>query len=146
MRAYFELDMSNLEHLKALAALAQAGITVTLGESASPAASDKPAKAAKPKAYAEVHDVDCMYHVNANGGVTYTYADDKQSYVGESGIRKCVNAKLRALGGVWDKDARVWILPTDNRPADGKIVTVLAAEWQAARDAAAARAAKRAAR
>lgn len=144
MRATFELDMSNLEHLKALATLAQAGITVTLGESASVASTDKPAKASKPREYAAVHDVECVYHVADNGGVTYTTPDGK--YVAESGVRKCVNAKLRSLGGVWDKDARVWTLPTDNRPADGATVTVTAEEWQAARDAAAARAAKRAAR
>jgi len=144
MRAYFELDMSNLEHLKALTALAQAGVTVTLGESAAPTSADKPAKASKPRTYAAVHDVTCVWHVADNGGVTYTYADG--SYVSESGVRKCINAKLRGLGGVWDKNARVWVLPTDNRPQDGESVTVTAEEWQAARDKAAERAAKRAAR
>ena len=144
MRAYFDVDITCTEHLQALATLAQAGIKVTLGDaSASPAASDKPAKASKPREYAAVHDVTCVWHVADNGGVTYTHADG--SYVGESGVRKVLNARLRSLGGVWDKDNRVWVLPTDARPEDGSAADVTAEEWQAARDAAAARAAKRAA-
>lgn len=143
MKAYFDIDITNTAHLTALATLAQAGITVTLGESASPAASDKPAKASKPRTYAAVHDITCVWHVADNGGVTYTHADG--SYVCESGVRKVLNARLRSLGGTWDKNARVWVLPTDARPEDGSAADVTAEEWQAVRDAAAARAARRAA-
>ena len=144
MKAFFDIDITNTAHLTALATLAQAGITVTLGESAAPASGKAPAKASKPREYAACHDMTCIWHVADNGGVTYTHADG--SYVGESGVRKVLNARLRSLGGTWDKDARVWILPTDARPEDGSAADVTAEEWQAARDAAAARAAKRAAR
>lgn len=141
MRAFFDFDFSNERHMTAIATLAQAGITVMLGSAGtSVPACEKPAK---PRTYAAVHDITCVWHVADNGGVTYTHADG--SYVGESGVRKVLNARLRSLGGTWDKDARMWVLPTDNRPADGSAADVTAEEWQAARDKAAERAAKRAA-
>lgn len=42
--------------------------------------------------------------------VSYAYADGK--YVGDKGVRMFINSKLKEHGATWDKEGKVWVLPT----------------------------------
>lgn len=144
------LDLTNADHASALAQFIMlatqvgAQFQVGVGASQAPAQADAPAPAPAPKReYEPTHDVVLALVVD-KAHVSYTTLEGK--YVGESGIRKALNARIRKAGGVWDGERKAYKFPSPEDAqafaGDGK-VTVTAEEWQAQRDRAAAKAASK---
>lgn len=145
MRVYFDIDLANNAQLftDIVSKLATAGISITTGD-APASQTTTPEKPKKAHKLESVHDV-VLKWVSDGTSVSYTTADGK--YVGEICVRRVMNGRLRTAGATWDKDARKWVFAS--KDAVKAFVTstsavVTANEWQAQRDKAAERAAKRA--
>lgn len=138
------LDASNPAFAELMSFIAQHGISATIGGETAPAQATAPAPAKKPRKLEDVHDVECAWVVN-DKAVAYTTSDGK--YVGETCVRRELNARIREAGASWDKDARRWEFKSAaaaKKFAESASATVTAEQWQARRDAAAERHAKRA--
>lgn len=168
------VDFTQASHASAFAQIitlaTQAGIPVQVGVGASApvAQADAPAnaQAQAPKAYEDVHDVALRLVVDK---AYVSYASLAGKYVGESGVRKALNARIREAGGVWDADRKAYKFASakaankfaetaSNAAVDASedakramledadthwVALVTAQEWQAQRDKAAARKAKK---
>ena len=98
-----------------------------------------------PKTYAPAEDVQCQWVQNKTL-VTYTLADG--DYVGQTGARKTLNARLRNAGAEWIADKKAWKFASTKKAEEFIASTsalVTAQEIEAVREKAAQRAAKKAA-
>ena len=170
------LDLANAEHAQALAQFitlaTQVGAQFQVGVGApAPAPApvqDAPEPEPEPvREYKPTHDV-VLALVADKAYVHCTTLDGK--FVGESGVRKAVNARIRKAGGVWDQTHKAYKFPSAKAASnyvagetdaaikartpegaepdasafpDGYFALVTAEQWQAQRDAAAARKARK---
>lgn len=161
------LDLTNTEHAQALAQFivlaTQIGAQFQVGVGAAQA--DAPAPAPAPqREYEPTHDVVLRLVVD-KAHVTYTAVNG--GYVGESGIRKALNARIRKAGGVWDDERKAYKFPSPEAAQEyatsetieaskasdeaveaigagaHDVAVVTAEQWQAQRDRAAAKAARK---
>lgn len=144
----FNFDLANVTHATAFAqicALAtQAGVPMQVGTSTTGTQAQASTPTQTPKVYAPAEDVQCKW-VQDKCKVTYTLEDGK--YVGQTGARKTLNARLREAGATWDASAKAWKFASSKKASDFVANTsalVSASDIEAVRAKAQARADKKA--
>ena len=150
MLVAMNFDLTNVSHAQIFAqvcALAsQACVPMQMGApTQAPTLVSTPvsAPAPAPKAYEPASDVQCAW-VHDKTKVTYTLTDGK--YVGQTGARKTLNARLRNAGATYDASAKAWKFATSKKAEEfvaSASALVTAAEIEAVRTKAAERAAKK---
>ena len=118
MMTAFNFDFTNTTHTQAFAQMCaiatQAGVPMQVmgaymntGACVSDMGTQAQASTPTPtpKVYAPAEDVACQWLVEGTK-VSYTLTDGK--YVGQTGVRKTLNARLRNAGATWDASAKVW--------------------------------------
>ena len=115
MLTVFNFDLANPVHASVFAQVCalttQANVPMQVGVGAStpatPVSSVNVASAPveTPKTYAPAEDVACKW-VQDKSRVTYTLADGK--YVGQTGVRKTLNKRLKDGGATWDGEKKAW--------------------------------------
>ena len=118
-------------------------VSTTVSESMIQSASPTPESKIQ-KTYAPATDVQCKW-VQDKNRVSYTLADGK--YVGQTGARKTLKARLRAAGAEYDASTKSWKFTTSKKAADFVANTsalVTAADIENVRAKAQARAEKKA--
>lgn len=148
MLVAMNFDLTNVSHAQIFAqvcALAsQANVPTQVGApTQAPTPVSAPVCAPAPKAYAPAEDVQCAW-VQDKTKVSYTLTDGK--YVGQTGARKTLNARLRNAGATYDTSAKAWKFATSKKAEEFVASTsalVTAAEIEAVRTKAAERAAKK---
>ena len=143
----FTLDLTNPAHAtwmaQALASATPLGVTFTMGTDV-PAPTQVSTPVAEPKTYAPAQDVQCVW-VQDKTKVSYTLADGK--YVGQTGARKTLNARLREAGATYDASVKAWKFASSKKAEEFVTNTsalVTAAEIEGVRAKAQARALKKA--
>ena len=104
----FQFDFTNPVHAQLFASVVGAGVPMQMmgaGVSESTPQTEVNAPVVKAKVYAKAEDVSCVW-VQDKTKVSYTLADGK--YVGQTGARKTLNARLRNAGATYDASAKVW--------------------------------------
>ena len=145
MLIQLNIDAADSCFAELMAFIAQHSLSATIGGQTAEQQVQTPAPAKKPRKLEDVHDVQCAWTIDGKS-VAYTTADGK--YVGETCVRRELNSRLREAGAVWNKDLRQWEFKSPasaKKFAESVSATVTAQQWQARRDAAAQKHAKRAA-
>lgn len=153
MLVAMNFDFTNPSHAQLFAHVyaqcVSAGVPVQMSELASvpvaPVSTPVPVTpvATPTKSYAPATDVQCVWVVDKTK-VSYTLADGK--YVGQTGARKTLNARLRDAGATYDATAKVWKFASSKKAEDFVAKTsalVTAQEIEAVREKAQARALKK---
>jgi len=138
----FQFDFANPVHAQLFASVVGAGVPMQMVGADAPTPVTKPVS--EPKVYAPAEDVQCVW-VQDKTRVAYTLADGK--YVGQTGARKTLNARLRESGATWDASAKAWKFASTKKAEEFVANTsalVTAAEIEAVRAKAQARAQKKA--
>ena len=117
----FQFDFTNPVHAQLFASVVGAGVPMQrVGAGVStptPAQVSTPVSTpvAEPKVYAPAQDVLCTWVVDKTH-VSYTLVDGK--YVGQSGVRKSLNARLRNAGAEWNADKKAWKFASAKKAQD----------------------------
>jgi len=140
----FQFDFANPVHAQLFASVAGAGVPMQMLGVSVPTPTPVSTPVAEPKVYAPAEDVACVW-VADKTKVSYTLADGK--YVGQTGVRKTLNARLRDAGATYDATAKAWKFASSKKAqefVDNTSALVSASEIEAVRAKAQARAAKKA--
>lgn len=140
----FQFDFTNPTHAQLFASVVGAGVPMQMIGTGTSVPTQVSTPVAEPKVYAPAEDVQCAW-VQDKTKVSYTLADGK--YVGQTGARKTLNARLREAGATWDASAKAWKFASTKKAEEFVANTsalVTAAEIEAVRAKAQARAQKKA--
>ena len=152
MLVAMNFDLTNPMHQNTFAQIcalaSQVGVPMQMN-APMPVATSTPIASAPtttPKVYDPAVDVQCAWVVDKTK-VSYTLADGK--YVGQTGVRKTLNARLRDAGATYDTTVKAWKFASSKKAqefADSTSALVTASEIEDVRAKAQARAEKKAAK